>query len=120
MDAVNGVNSKTLAMASGLGRADGAMVGMRERTELLRHSLDSMGGSFGSFGSLARLALDPMTLGFAAGFAAVTLFTGHGSITETDEGVFQGSRFRGSHYQGHRWCSANRYTGLGEVDGTTQ
>jgi hypothetical protein len=74
MDAVNGVKNKTLAMASGLTTANGSMIGMRSQTEILRHSLDSMGGSFGSLGSLARLALDPMTLGFAAGFAAVQFF----------------------------------------------
>jgi hypothetical protein len=74
MDAVNGVKNKTLAMASGFTEANGSMIGMRSQTEILRHSLDSMGGGLGSLGSLARLALDPMTLGFATGFAAVELF----------------------------------------------
>lgn len=58
--------------AGGRMKESGAeMLGMREKVEIARHSLDSMGGSFGQLGGLARLALDPMTIGFAALFAAV-------------------------------------------------
>ena len=47
------------------------VLGMREKVEIARHSLDAMGGSFGMLGEFARMALDPMTVGFAALFAAV-------------------------------------------------
>jgi hypothetical protein len=73
-NAVNGFTKQTAVMASGIERGSGEFIGMRERIEILRHSLDGCGGSFGALGGLARLALDPMTLGFAAAFAAVELF----------------------------------------------
>jgi hypothetical protein len=59
---------------STLATAGKAMLGTREKVEILRHSLDNMGGSFGALAGLSRLALDPMTIGFAAAFGAVELF----------------------------------------------
>lgn len=59
--------------AEGMASGNREVVGTREKVEILRHSLDQMGGSLGSLGNLARMALDPMTVGFAAVFAGVEL-----------------------------------------------
>jgi myosin heavy subunit len=74
MAALDGLKNKTSAMASGFTAGTREIVGMREKTEVLSNSLDRVGGSFGSLGSLARLALNPMTLGFVAVFGAVDMF----------------------------------------------
>jgi len=71
--ALDGVKNRTALMASGMYHAGGEMMGARERVEILRHSLDGMGGSFAALGGLSRMMLDPMTIGFAAVFAAVEL-----------------------------------------------
>lgn len=73
-NAVNGFTKQTAVMASGIERGSGEFIGMRERVEVLRHSLDGCGGSLGALGGLVRLALDPLTLGFAAAFAASEIF----------------------------------------------
>jgi len=50
------------------------LLGAREKTELLKRSLESMGGSFGMLGGFARMMLDPITIGFAGIFAGVEAF----------------------------------------------
>ena len=71
--ALANVGNKTAAFAKGINHAGGEMIGMRERTEVLRHSLDQMGGSFAMLGGLSRMMLDPLTIGFAAVFGVMEL-----------------------------------------------
>lgn len=68
---ISGFGPMMEGMNSGLARGGHEMIGMREKAEILRHSLESMGGSFGLLGEFARMALDPMTLGFAGLFAGI-------------------------------------------------
>lgn len=72
--AYDGFLNKTQALNRGLRESGGEVLGMRERVEVLRNSLDSIGGPLGRLSDLSRLALDPMTVGFAAVFGAVEIY----------------------------------------------
>jgi hypothetical protein len=72
--AVTGLTNHARNFSAGIEHMGSEMIGTREKVEILRNSLDNMGGSLGGMGGLVRLALDPMTLGFAAVFAATELW----------------------------------------------
>lgn len=74
--AMEGMKGKAEAMGKGFAEGGREMIGMRERVEILRHSLETMGGPLAKLSDLTRMALDPMTLGFAAVFGAIELFQG--------------------------------------------
>ena len=71
MDHVKGMAG---GMQHGLEEAGKEVLGHREKVEILRTSLEQMGGPLGKLGEFSRLALDPLTIGFAAVFAAVEYY----------------------------------------------